>query len=75
MARARIGAVRAILSIALLAVLQGSTCAVEYCSGCDDDDDDDHDRESDHLMPAATVLRDPLGRPLSGPIPFLIRQE
>jgi hypothetical protein len=60
---------RAACVAALALGLQGSTCHAHFCSGddCEDEEEEDSGRTELVLPP----LRDPWGRPLTGPIPLL----
>ena len=57
--------------VALALVLQGAMCRASFSSGREDEDDrKDELRTEAILMPP---LRDPWGRPLSSPIPVVLR--
>jgi hypothetical protein len=67
MARAHRALVRAACLAGLASLLQGSTCHAHYCSGdCEEHDEEEKETPTDLLV--LPPLRDPLGRPLTGPI-------
>jgi len=59
----------------LALTLQSSTCHFHYCSGDCNDKDDDEEEDDDGSQTEMLVLpplRDPFGRPMTGPIPVLL---
>ncbi len=72
MSRASRALGRVTLLVAVALGLQSSTCHAHFCSGddCDDDEKDDSATQTIVVPP----LRDPWGRPLSGPVQFRFRQ-
>lgn len=77
MASTRRSVGRAALLAALALALQSSTstCHFHSCTGddCDDEDEEEEGAQTERLV--LPPLRDPLGRPLTGPIPVVLRVE